>query len=429
MAAQSRLRSKSASLIETPRVFAPLWKQQARYKGAHGGRGSGKSHDRAAHVVVRMLAGDRVVCLREVQNSIKDSVKQLIEDKIRAFGLEAAFVITEQEIRGPRGSLCIFRGLQNHTAESIKSLEGFRVAWVEEAHTISDKSLTLLTPTIREAGAELWFTWNPRFETDPVDRLLRQNPPEGAVVIEANWNDNPYFPEDLRVDMERDRARDPERYQHIWNGAYETHSESRIFHNWRLGVITPPEGVRWWYGADWGFARDATAALRCCIIGHTLYVDAEVYEVGCPVDRTPALLHGLPEANKWPMRADSARPETIDYVKRHGFPQIRAAAKGKNSVFDGIEFLRGFDIVVNPACTHLERELALYAYKTDKQTGDILPDVEDANNHLIDALRYAVEGLHRRGKMIVGQPEPRPVVRNDYGAGRDAAARGSWKVL
>ena len=413
---------------KTPDVFAPLWETPARYKGAWGGRGSGKSHDRATHIVVRMLEGARVVCLREVQNSIKDSVKQLIEDKIAALGVEDQFEIVEQEIRGPNGSICLFKGLQNHTAQSIKSLEGMQVAWVEEAQTISAKSLQLLTPTIRAPGSELWFTWNPSDESDPVEHLLRHDPPEDSVVIEAHWKDNPWFPDGLRTDMERDRRRDPAVFQHVWNGAYSSRSETRIFRNWRVDEFHPPDDVRWFYGIDWGFANDPTAALRCCVVGDVMYVDHEASEVGCPIERTPELLCKVPDIKRWPSRADSARPETIDYCRRNGLPQMRPADKGKGSVEDGIEFIRGFDLVVHPRCVRLERELTMYSYKTDKQTGEILPKVEDEHNHLIDALRYAVEGLHRKGKRLP-RKEERPVYRRDYGRGQQHDDSLNYKVL
>lgn len=343
----------------------------------------------------------RIVCVREVQRSIADSVKQLLVDKIAAYGLDAFFSITEAEITGLNGSRCVFRGMQNHTAASIKSLEGFDVAWVEEAQTISQKSLDLLTPTIRKEGSELWFSWNPESAGDPVDVLLRKEPPDGAVVLEANWDDNPWFPDELRSDMERDKKRDPDKWAHVWQGEYRGLSEARVFRNWRIAELNPPENVVWFYGADWGFAKDATAALRCCVIEkHTLYIDAEVYEVGTPNEKLPSLLSGLPAVSDWPMVADSARPETIDYVKRHGLPKIRPAKKGKGSVEDGVMFLQGMDIVIHPLCANTINEFRNYAYKTDKHTGEILPVIEDAHNHLMDALRYAVEGLHRKGKMM-----------------------------
>ena len=217
--------------MPTPQVFAPLWQDDARYKGAWGGRGSAKSHDRAAACVVEMLKGKRIVGVREVQRSIKDSVKLLIEDKANALGCADQFVFLRDEVKcttSPGGM--IFRGLQDHTAESIKSLEGYDIAWVEEAQTISSRSLTLLTPTIRAPGSQLWFTWNPRHDSDPVDRLLRgPEPPANAIVVRANFSDNPFFPEDLRADMERDKRIDPELYAHVWLGDYQRIGEGAYY--------------------------------------------------------------------------------------------------------------------------------------------------------------------------------------------------------
>lgn len=414
-----------------PAYFRPFTEPR-RYKGLYGGRGSAKSHSFAGYAVLRMASepGLRVVCVREVQRSIADSVKQLLEDKIAAFGLEAFFKITEWEIQGANGSRCIFRGMQNHTAASIKSLEGFDVAWVEEAQTISQKSLDLLTPTIRKEGSEIWFSWNPENVDDPVDVFLRQEPPENAIVRQVNWDDNPWFPDELRADMERDKRRDPDKYAHVWGGEYRGLSEARVFRNWRIEELAPPDDMVWFYGADWGFANDETAAVRCCLPDDgTLYVDSEVYGLGIPTDALPGFLNGLPDARKWPMRGDNARPETIDYVRRHGFPKLRSAKKGKGSVEDGVTFLQGLDIVVHPNCVNLIQELRSYAYKTDPRTGEVLPVIEDKNNHAIDALRYAVEGLHRRGKRVV------PVTKRkddtlkrpkDYQRGRIDA--DNWKV-
>jgi hypothetical protein len=219
--------------IRFPKVFAPLT-QPARYKGAWGGRGSGKSHFFGGFLVLNSLRHQvRAVCLREVQNSIKDSVKQLIEDKIHQYGLSSQFDITDAEIRGPNGSLFVFRGLKNHNAASIKSLEGFNVAWIEEAQTVSQSSLDMLIPTIRSANAEIWFSWNPDQPTDAVDKFLRVNPPADSIVVRANHMDNPFFPEVLRADMERDKHEDPEKYAHIWLGEYQSQSSAQ-FISWEL---------------------------------------------------------------------------------------------------------------------------------------------------------------------------------------------------
>lgn len=401
--------------IPVARAFVPLL-SPARFKGTWGGRGSGKSWFWAGETIDALLSGLNVLCIREVQNSIADSVKRLIEARISEFGLDELFSITDKEIKCiPTVAVCIFRGMQNHTAASIKSLEGFDRGWWEEAQTATQHSLDLLIPTIRKPGSELWFSWNPGSETDPIDVFLRGSPPEKAVVLRVNWNDNPWFPEELRSDLERDRSRDPGKYQHIWEGAYQTLSEARIFKNWRVDEIQVPERVIWYPGIDFGFSQDPTAAIRACLIGdRLLYVDYEAWEVGTPTEALPALLHKVPEINKWPSRADSARPETIDYLRRNGFPKIRGATKGKGSVEDGIMFLQGLDIVIHPRCVNLQREMGSYAYRIDKRTGGILAEPEDANNHLIDALRYAVEGLHRKGRLL---PEPEAETgraRRDY---------------
>lgn len=418
------------SRIVFPEYFRPFM-QPRRYKGLYGGRGSGKSHCFAGYGILRAasVTGFRMVCVREVQRSIADSVKQLLEDKISAFGLDAFFKITESEITGRNGSKIVFRGMQNHTAASIKSLEGFDVAWVEEAQTISAKSLELLTPTIRKPGSEIWASWNPEDESDPIDGFFRGSPSDDVMVRKVNFDENKWFPEELRRDMERDRERDPDKYAHVWEGEYRSMSEARVFRNWRIGEMAPPENVVWFYGADWGFAQDPTAATRCCVMGRELYIDHEAYEIGVPTEALPALLAQVPDSTKWPMRGDNARPETIDYVKRHGFPKLRACTKGKGSVEDGVSFLQGMDVVIHPRCVNTIREFRSYAYKTDPRTGEILPVIEDRNNHAIDALRYAVEGLHRKGKLLpaaLADDANRLQRPTDYGWTRDDEE--SWKT-
>ena len=388
--------------IPTARKFLPLLKS-ARYKGAHGGRGGGKSFFFAELLVEECVAdpNTRAVCIRETLKSLDLSAKQLIEDKIRSMEVGAHFEVLDSEIwvidtSGRRAGLISFQGMQNHTAESIKSLEGYRIAWVEEAQSISIRSLDLLTPTFRVPGAELWFSWNPNKATDPVDKLFSDNADDpDFLCVEVNYPDNPWFPEDLRRDMERDRKRDPDKYAHIWCGKYERRSEARVFHNWEEREFETPANVRFYFGADWGFSVDPTVLVRCFIDGRTLYVDQEVYQVGCEIDHTPKLFDKIPQSKKWKIRADSARPETISFMQRNGYPNVIPALKGPGSVEDGIEFLKSYDIVVHPRCTHTIDELSFYSWKQDKKTEEILPILEDKENHVIDALRYSVEGARR----------------------------------
>lgn len=403
--------------IKTPRWFKPLL-EYSRYKGIHGGRGSGKSHAMAEALIEQcILEPTNAVCVREIQKSLAQSVKKLLELKIEAMGVGHLFEVQEAQIKVKNGGLIIFQGLQNHTADSIKSLEGYDIAWCEEAQSLSQRSLDLLRPTIRKEGSELWFTWNPNAADDPIDVLLRgPNPPPDAVVVEVNYEDNPWFPEVLRAEMEYDRKRDPGKYRHVWLGEYEGNSEARVFSNWVVEEFSAPRGTIFRLGADWGFSVDPTVLVRCYIDGRRLYVDHEAYMVSCEIDQLPDLFDRVPDSRRWFITADSARPETISYMRKHGYPKINAAIKGKRSLEEGVEFLKMFDIVVHPRCEETIKELKSYSYKIDPLTEQILPVLQDKDNHVIDALRYACEGV-RRAQLGIRTPAAASWQPADSGTG------------
>ena len=257
----------SSLRIEVPEVFVPLLDPK-RYLGVYGGRGSGKSHFCAEYVIAKAIAGCRVACIREVQNSIKDSVKQLIVDKILGHGLESMFEILEQEIRGPRGSLIVFKGMQSYNAANIKSLEGFDLAWVEEAQTLSQHSLDLLRPTFRKVGSQLLFAWNPRYKTDAVDKFFRSGARDDMVTVRANWYDNPWFKKTpLYQDMLKDFDIDADKAEHVWNGAYGS-SQGAILARWvgkaerdkriHNDIVYDPDGIPIEVSADLGFRDTAS---------------------------------------------------------------------------------------------------------------------------------------------------------------------------
>jgi len=400
----------STLVIDTPAVFEPLL-GRARYKGAWGGRGSGKSHFFAELLIERsVMRKTDAVCVREIQKSLDQSVKKLLASKIEAMNAGAYFEVQDAKIKSKHGGLIIFQGMQDHTSDSIKSLEGYDVLWGEEAQSLSQRSLDLIRPTIRKEDSELWFSWNPSLPTDPIDVLLRgENPPPGAAVVRANYTDNPFLPDVLRDELEYDKRRDPEKYAHIWLGEYQRNSEARVFRNWTIEEFTRPKGTVHRLGADWGFSIDPSVLVRCDIEGNRLYVDYEAYQIGCEIVNLPELFMSVPEAEKWPITADSARPETISHMRKNGFPKMTSAIKGAKSLEEGVEFLRSFDIVVHPRCTHLIDELTMYSYKTDPLTGKVVPILEDKNNHVIDALRYACEGARRAG---VNKPRPAVVARS-----------------
>ena len=358
------LNAKLSSLqIETAAVFAPLL-EPARYKAAFGGRGSGKSHffgELAVEDALR-FPGDHgeglaLVCVREVQKSLKDSAKKLIEGKIRALGLRESdgFKVWKDRIELPKGGQIIFQGMQDHTAESVKSLEGFHRAWVEEAQTLSVTSLELLRPTIRAPGSELWFSWNPRRKADPVDALLRgETLPTGAVVVRANWNDNPWFPATL--DQERqDCLRDqPEMYDHIWEGGYATVRSGAYYQrdvvkarlDGRIGAVTLDPLLPLYAFWDIGVS-DATAIVVAQFVGSALKV-LDYYEAtGQPLS---AHLNWLRQAGygaaKCYLPHDADQRDKItairfeDHVRAAGFAVQTVPNQGKGAALKRIETAR-----------------------------------------------------------------------------------------
>jgi phage terminase large subunit len=391
-------------VLPTPKAYLPLLAPHKRYRGARGGRGSAKSWFFAELIVDRFLEYPRLraVCVREFQKSLEMSAKRLIEDTIDRLGVGQFFRVLNTHIETPAGGVILFQGMATHTAESIKSLEGFSLAWIEEAQSLSQRSLDLLRPTIREEGSEIFASWNPRFPTDPIEKLLwSDDRPENIAVVHTTYQNNPFFPDVLRKEMEWDRKRDPEKYAHVWLGEYERHSENRVFKNWTIDEFDTPEDAMFYYGADWGFSVDPSVLVRCFVHDRTLYVDHEAYRVGVEVDHLGGLFDQVPGAREWPITADSARPETISYLQRNGFPRMVAAIKGKDSVKEGVIFLQNYNIVVHPRCIHTIDELTMYAFKTDKMTGMVTPILEDKKNHVIDSLRYAVEKLRKPPQGLV----------------------------
>lgn len=394
--------------ILTPRVFEPLL-YPSRYKGAYGGRGSGKSHHFAEKVIQAALTSPkRIVCIREVQKSIKESVKRLLEDKIKTLEVGSYFQVLDRQIRGINGSLIIFQGMQDHTAESIKSLEGYDIAWVEEAQSLSARSLRLLRPTIRKQGSELWFTWNPMSADDPIDAFLRgDNVPPDSKVVQANWSDNPWFPSELERERIFDLNYNSGTYDHVWEGAYLVNSDSQIFAGkYRIDdfeVLDTWDGP--YQGGDLGFSQDPTAAIRCYIANDVLYVSHEAYKTKLELDDTATFLKGrIPDFDRYTTRWDNSRPESISYFKRHGLPRSEPVKKWTGSIEDGIQFLRSFrEIVIHTRCNELAREFRLYSYKVDPRTGDITTKIIDAYNHGIDALRYALVPM-MKGKRQLSTP-------------------------
>ena len=394
--------------VPTPEVFEPLL-QPARYKGAYGGRAGAKSHFFADQIVERCLLrrGAHVVCIRETQVSLEQSAKRLITNKLASYGLgeRDGFRVMNTHIETPGDGRVIFLGMQNHTADSIKSLESYDVAWIEEAQNLSERSLTILRPTMfRTKGSEIWASWNPRSPKDPIDDLFRGNAPrkpgqpawaapDGAVVVKTSYKDNPWLQPEILKEIEWDRARDPEKFEHVWLGGYERHAESRVFKNFTVEAFDDDPNAQYFYGADWGYSVDPSTLVRMRVDGKKLFISHEAYRVGCEIEQLPALFDTVPGARDHIVVADSARPETISYMQRHGYPLMRPAKKGKDSVKEGIIFLQGFDVVIHPRCEHAIIEFSTYRYEVDPRTNEVVVPfkLHDKENHIIDPCRYGLE--------------------------------------
>lgn len=400
--------------------LSDLYYKKARYKIYWGGRGSAKSWG-VAEALIRLTSAQnlRVLCTREYQTSIKDSSHKILKDTIERLGMQSWFHITQDSIRSRSGAEFLFKGLHGNE-QGIRSTEGVDICWCEEAQTITAASWRSLTPTIRKPGSEIWVTYNLVHEEDATHQRFVIKQRRDSIVHNLNYDSNPYFGGVLKEEMEEDRETDLDLYNHVWLGLPLKVSNSVIFSGkcrveafddelWR-------QAERIHLGADFGFAQDPATLMRCFILesdhptlerkSRKLYVSHEAYAKGVELDDMPSFYDSVPGSREWPIKADSARPETISHLRRKGFA-ISAAEKWDGSVKDGITHLRGFDeIVIHSRCTELQKEAYMYRYKVDKNQVDergqpqVLPIPVDKHNHCWDGIRYSLDGYIQRGGII-----------------------------
>ena len=390
--------------IKLPKKIAKLFKLKRgdlRIRGAFGGRGSGKSQGFATIACVWGYSEPlRFLCLREFQNSIPESFYAELKKVIESYDwMQSFYTITNESIKGANGTEFIFKGLRNNLS-SIKSIAKIDVCIVEEAEDISDAAWEVLEPTIRAPRSEIWVIWNPKHKGSATDKRFRIDTPPRSCVVEMNYGDNPFFPAELDEQrLHQQKTLDHSKYAWIWQGAYYELSEAQVFRgNYRIESFEVDSSFNGaYYGLDFGFANDPTAGVECYIKDNVLYIRRECGKTGLELDATAEhVLRHMPNAAKCVVRADSARPESISYLKRHGLQKIVGVKKGKGSVEDGVEFIKSFDtVIIHPDCKNVADEFRLYSYKTDRLSGDILPILIDANNHWIDAIRYSLEPIMR----------------------------------
>lgn len=420
-----------------PPAYEFLWANHTdagvpvRYKVAKGGRGKGATWSIGRRLIDKAQSRrSLILCTREVQNSIADSVHRLLKSQIITLGYADFFKITDHRITNLiTGSEFIFRGLNDLSVETIRSMEGVTDVWCAEAETMGKRSWEVLDPTIREGGSEIYVDYNPDRDDSPTNVMFTKECPDNAIVRHINFDQNPFFPAELEKlrqqalakieNSPNEDARDQatQDYNHVWLGAVRKINKASIFGaSYIVEDFTPVIDAGEWDGpydgADWGFSQDPTVRIRCWV--HTkpngrkrLCIEREAYGVGVELNDLAAMFDVFPDSRKTKIRADNARPETISHMKNGGF-NIIAADKWKGSVEDGIEHMRGvYDvIVVHSRCVKTEEEMRLYSYKVDRLTKEILTDIIDAWNHCIDAIRYALDPViqRKKGGHLFAQP-------------------------
>lgn len=399
--------------LQIPPKLIPAFQGPARYRGSYGGRGSGKTRTFALMAAVdgyrlgRAGISGIILCAREHLVNLDESSMTEVKQAIASVPwLASYYEMGEKYIRSRDGLIRFaFSGLR-HNIAGVKSKARILRAWIDEAENVSELAWRTLIPTVRDQdpsgkwSSEIWLTWNPESQNSATNQRFRVTPPNDSKIVELNWRDNPWFPEVLEKERLSDLKSRPDTYDHIWEGAYLVITDAQVFKNRFEVDVFEPE-ADWdgpYHGLDFGYSVDPTAATQCYIHHNVLYIRRESGKVGLDLDEMgDYLTRDIPRIAMHVIRADSARPETIAYLKKHGFPQVIGAKKGKGSVEDGIEFMKSFDkIVVHADCPETLREFRLFSYKVDRLSGDILPVIVDAHNHYIDSIRYALEPLMKQ---------------------------------
>lgn len=388
-------------------LFAPP-RGSLRYRVMRGGRGSGKSFSAAKMAAIwGAIEPLRILCTREYQNTIKDSFHAELKNAIKSCPwLSTQYDVGIDYLRHrSNGTEFLFKGLR-HNIDGIKSMAQIDLVICEESETIPHSSWQDMLPTIRAEGSEIWIIYNQKRRDSWVAKTFDTGElPPRTLIADINYDGNPFFPAVLNEQRLHDReAMDPALYRHVWEGAYYEQSDAQVFAGkYEIKEFEPqPKWDGPYFGVDWGFSQDPTAATKSWVCDDTLYIEYDYAKVGLELDDTASeLTAAVPGIEQHTVIADNARPESISYLKRHGLPYIEACKKGKGSVEDGISHIKSYvKVVIHPRCKATASEFLLYSYKVDRLSGKIMPDLVDANNHNIDALRYSLEPIMKQTAMM-----------------------------
>jgi len=374
--------------IKIPREFQPLFNKDWREAAVYGGRFSLKSHTVARILLIKARQNKiRIACFREFQNSIADSSYQLLSDLIREYKL-TDFQLTQNSIVNTiTGSDFIFKGLWNNE-QSIKSIEGIDIAWVEEAQTVSEKSLEVLTPTVRKDGSQIIYTYNRLLEEDPVHKRLVMEGRPNTLIINVNYDIAEKYgmlPKVIKDEIEDDKKNRPGLYKHKWLGEPFS-SERKIYKDWNILDEIPHEARLERYGLDFGYSNDPTAIVAIYKYNGGFILDEITYQKGLSNKQIADIFKNVDRAL---VIADSAEPKSIDEIKLYGI-NILPCVKGKDSVNQGIQYLQDQRISVTKHSHNIIREYNNYLWKVDKD-GKIVNVPEGGFDHAMDAARYGTD--------------------------------------
>lgn len=385
--------------IEYKRLFDNDWREAAIY----GGRYSLKSHTVARFLLIMArMQETRVACFREFQNSISESSHQLLSDLIQKYELKEFKVTDKSILNSINGSDFIFKGLHRNE-QSVKSIEGIDIAWVEEAQTISKSSLDVLTPTVRKPGSKIIYTYNRLMEDDPVHvRLVDEGRPN-TLIINANYDiaeKYNWLPDVIKAEIEDDKEKRPALYRHKWLGEPST-LERKIYKGWALIDEIPHEARLYRFGVDFGYTNDPTVIIAIYEYNGGYIIDEITYQKGLSNKSIADIFLNLDKAL---IIADGAEPKSIDEIRSHGLNVI-ASTKGPGSVYQGIQFVQGLKISVTARSVKTWKAYLHYLFM-ENSSGIIINEPDDTNHEWsnpMDAIRYGFNGKVDNSK---ANPDP-----------------------
>lgn len=399
-----------STLAKIPQKLAPFLTEKRRYKVGYGGRGGAKSHTVAqALLILGAQSCLRILCAREIQKSIRDSVHRLLSDKIAALNLDSFYEITDNEIRGANGTLIIFRGLRNETMDSIKSLEGIDICWIEEAHSVSQRSLDILLPTIRKDGSEVWFTYNPELDTDPVHLRFVVNTDPDAWVVKVSIHDNPWASQTLINECRNAYLTDPLKAAWIWGGQCRPSAEGAIYAQ-ELAIMTAENRI---CRIPWNRSLDTIVSMDLGWGDHTSvvvgqHVQRERHIIAAYENSQESISHYIDWIKQLPYRVDHfALPhdaaahslqtaQSISDKVKAAFPTAQVHLVGRDEDGKKVDLESGIDYVrecfsstwIDERCTTLLQALRKYRRRKDAHTGAFCEPMHDTYSDMSDAFRY-----------------------------------------